>query len=76
LTIELNKLKIRFATEVGRVAKRRVDQRVEPAKKAAQILHKKLLGCVQSQTGVDAERRMVTANQTHCRNDKGLVIIK
>ncbi|KAK7939971.1 hypothetical protein WMY93_003297 [Mugilogobius chulae] len=36
----------------------RVDQRVEPAKKAAQVLHKKLLSCMQSQTGVEAERRM------------------
>ncbi|KAF1374155.1 hypothetical protein PFLUV_G00246610 [Perca fluviatilis] len=35
-----------------------VEQRVEPAKKAAQVLHKKLLGCMQSQTGLDAEKRM------------------
>lgn len=36
-----------------------VEQRVEPAKKAAQMLHKKLQGCMQSQTGIDAEKRMV-----------------
>ncbi|XP_078135973.1 SH3 domain-binding protein 1 [Sander vitreus] len=35
-----------------------VEQRVEPAKKAAQVLHKKLLCCMQSQTGLDAEKRM------------------
>ncbi|XP_061912183.1 SH3 domain-binding protein 1 [Entelurus aequoreus] len=35
-----------------------VEQRVEPAKRAAQMLHKKLLGCMQSQTGLDAEKRM------------------
>lgn len=37
----------------------KVEQRVEPAKKAAQMLHKKLQGCMQSQTGIDAEKRMV-----------------
>lgn len=36
-----------------------VEQRVEPAKKAAQVLHKKLQGCMQSQLGLDAEKRMV-----------------
>ncbi|XP_077359376.1 SH3 domain-binding protein 1 isoform X2 [Festucalex cinctus] len=35
-----------------------VEQRVEPAKRAAQMLHKKLQGCMQSQTGLDAEKRM------------------
>ncbi|XP_018617259.1 SH3 domain-binding protein 1 isoform X2 [Scleropages formosus] len=35
-----------------------VEQRVEPAKKAAQIIYKKLCGCLQSQQGLDAERRM------------------
>lgn len=35
-----------------------VEQRVEPAKKAAQIIHKKLVGCLQSQLGLDSERRM------------------
>ncbi|KAK2820856.1 hypothetical protein Q5P01_023815 [Channa striata] len=35
-----------------------VEQRVEPAKKAAQVLHKKLQGCMQSQPGLDAEKRM------------------
>ncbi|KAM8729272.1 SH3 domain-binding protein 1 [Acanthopagrus schlegelii] len=35
-----------------------VEQRVEPAKKAAQVLHKKLQGCMQSQQGLDAEKRM------------------
>uniref|UniRef100_A0A8C8JNE3 Rho-GAP domain-containing protein n=1 Tax=Oncorhynchus tshawytscha TaxID=74940 RepID=A0A8C8JNE3_ONCTS len=35
-----------------------VEQRVEPAKKAAQVIHKKLLGCLQSQLGLDTERRM------------------
>uniref|UniRef100_A0A4W5JKI3 SH3-domain binding protein 1 n=1 Tax=Hucho hucho TaxID=62062 RepID=A0A4W5JKI3_9TELE len=35
-----------------------VEQRVEPAKKAAQVIHKKLLGCLQSQLGLDPERRM------------------
>ncbi|XP_054454350.1 SH3 domain-binding protein 1 [Anoplopoma fimbria] len=35
-----------------------VEQRVEPAKKAAQVLHKKLQGCMNSQTGLDAEKRM------------------
>ncbi|XP_061666767.1 SH3 domain-binding protein 1 [Syngnathoides biaculeatus] len=35
-----------------------VEQRVEPAKRAAQMLHKKLQGCMQSQTGPDAEKRM------------------
>ncbi|XP_077406664.1 SH3 domain-binding protein 1 isoform X2 [Vanacampus margaritifer] len=35
-----------------------VEQRVEPAKRAAQTLHKKLQGCMQSQTGIDAEKRM------------------
>ncbi|XP_041756255.1 SH3 domain-binding protein 1-like [Coregonus clupeaformis] len=34
-----------------------VEQRVEPAKKAAQVIHKKLLGCLQSQLGLDTERR-------------------
>ncbi|KAM6963698.1 SH3 domain-binding protein 1 [Tautogolabrus adspersus] len=35
-----------------------VEQRVEPAKKAAQVLHKKLQGCMQSQFGLEAEKRM------------------
>lgn len=35
-----------------------VDQRVEPARKAAQVLHKKLQGCMQSQPGLEAEKRM------------------
>uniref|UniRef100_A0A1A8IS01 SH3-domain binding protein 1 n=1 Tax=Nothobranchius kuhntae TaxID=321403 RepID=A0A1A8IS01_NOTKU len=35
-----------------------VEQRVEPAKKAAQVLHKKLQGCMQSQPGLEAEKRM------------------
>ncbi|XP_069012145.1 SH3 domain-binding protein 1 [Embiotoca jacksoni] len=35
-----------------------VGQRVEPAKKAAQVLHKKLQGCMQSQPGLEAEKRM------------------
>nr|XP_055032389.1 SH3 domain-binding protein 1 [Misgurnus anguillicaudatus] len=35
-----------------------VEQRVEPARKAAQIIHKKLAGCLQSQLGLDSERRM------------------
>ncbi|KAK7134610.1 hypothetical protein R3I93_017896 [Phoxinus phoxinus] len=35
-----------------------VEQRVEPAKKAAQTIHKKLVGCLQSQQGLDSERRM------------------
>uniref|UniRef100_A0A665UAU6 SH3 domain-binding protein 1-like n=1 Tax=Echeneis naucrates TaxID=173247 RepID=A0A665UAU6_ECHNA len=35
-----------------------VEQRVEPAKKAAQVLHKKLQACMQSQSGLDAEKRM------------------
>lgn len=33
---------------------------MEPAKKAAQVLHKKLQGCMHSQTGLEAEKRMVT----------------
>lgn len=37
----------------------KVEQRVEPAKKAAQVLHKKLQGCMQSQPGLEAEKRMV-----------------
>ncbi|XP_030630966.1 SH3 domain-binding protein 1 [Chanos chanos] len=35
-----------------------VEQRVEPARRAAQIIHKKLLGLLQSQQGLDTERRM------------------
>ncbi|XP_075890840.1 SH3 domain-binding protein 1 isoform X2 [Nelusetta ayraudi] len=35
-----------------------VEQRVEPAKKAAQVLHKKLQGCMHCQSGLDAEKRM------------------
>ncbi|KAM7381999.1 hypothetical protein PAMA_012731 [Pampus argenteus] len=35
-----------------------VEQRVEPTRKAAQVLHKKLQNCMQSQTGLEAERRM------------------
>ncbi|KAK9530684.1 hypothetical protein VZT92_012172 [Zoarces viviparus] len=35
-----------------------VEGRVEPAKKAAQVLHKKLQGCMHSQTGLEAEKRM------------------
>lgn len=34
-----------------------VEQRVEPARKAAQIIHKKLVGCLQSQQGLDTDRR-------------------
>lgn len=37
----------------------KVEQRVEPAKKAAQLIHKKLQGCMQSQPGLEAEKRMV-----------------
>ncbi len=37
----------------------KVEQRVEPAKRAAQVLHKKLQGCMQSQSGLEAEKRMV-----------------
>uniref|UniRef100_W5KN18 SH3-domain binding protein 1 n=1 Tax=Astyanax mexicanus TaxID=7994 RepID=W5KN18_ASTMX len=35
-----------------------VEQRVEPAKKAAQVIHKKLTSCLQSQQGLDTEKRM------------------
>ncbi|KAF5906312.1 SH3 domain-binding protein 1-like, partial [Clarias magur] len=35
-----------------------VEQRVEPTRKAAQIIHKKLVGCLQSQQGLDSERRV------------------
>ncbi|XP_038156953.1 SH3 domain-binding protein 1 [Cyprinodon tularosa] len=35
-----------------------VEQRVEPAKKAAQVLHKKLQACMLSPLGLEAERRM------------------
>uniref|UniRef100_A0A3Q0SXH4 SH3-domain binding protein 1 n=1 Tax=Amphilophus citrinellus TaxID=61819 RepID=A0A3Q0SXH4_AMPCI len=35
-----------------------VEQRVEPARRAAQVLHKKLQGCMQSQPGLEAEKRM------------------
>ncbi|KAJ7984745.1 hypothetical protein DPEC_G00357950 [Dallia pectoralis] len=35
-----------------------VEQRLEPAKKAAQIIHKKLLACLQSQLGLESEKRM------------------
>ncbi|KAM8889681.1 SH3 domain-binding protein 1 isoform 1-T1 [Synchiropus picturatus] len=35
-----------------------VEQRVEPTKKAAQVLYKKLQACMQSQTGLDTEKRM------------------
>nr|XP_046232715.1 SH3 domain-binding protein 1 [Scatophagus argus] len=35
-----------------------VEQRVEPTRKAAQVLHKKLQGCMQSQSGLEAEKRM------------------
>ncbi|XP_069053106.1 SH3 domain-binding protein 1 isoform X2 [Lepisosteus oculatus] len=35
-----------------------VEQRVEPAKKAFQILSKKLTGCLQSQLGPDMDKRM------------------
>ncbi|KAM4715750.1 SH3 domain-binding protein 1 [Anableps anableps] len=35
-----------------------VEQRVEPAKKAAQVLHKKLQACMQSPLGLEADRRM------------------
>ncbi|KAM6896834.1 SH3 domain-binding protein 1 [Xenentodon cancila] len=46
------------ATELLQEELVRVEQRVEPAKKAAQVLHKKLQGCMQSQPGLDAEKRM------------------
>ncbi|XP_068161634.1 SH3 domain-binding protein 1 [Antennarius striatus] len=35
-----------------------VEQRVEPTRKAAHVIHKKLHGCMQSQLGLDAEKRM------------------
>ncbi|MED6276374.1 hypothetical protein CHARACLAT_002313 [Characodon lateralis] len=35
-----------------------VEQRVEPAKKAAQVLHKKLQACMQSPIGLEPEKRM------------------
>ncbi|XP_076154422.1 SH3 domain-binding protein 1 isoform X1 [Alosa pseudoharengus] len=35
-----------------------VEQRVEPTRKTAQIVHKKLLACLQSQQGLDAEKRL------------------
>ncbi|KAG7491510.1 hypothetical protein MATL_G00004540 [Megalops atlanticus] len=34
-----------------------VEQRVEPARRAAQIIHKRLAGCLQSQQGLEAEKR-------------------
>ncbi|KAM6951003.1 bargin [Aplochiton taeniatus] len=40
------------------MGKGQVEQRIEPAKKAAQVIFKKLQGCLQSQQGLDAERRM------------------
>lgn len=36
---------------------------MEPTRKAAQIVHKKLLACLQSQQGLDAEKRMVRRTQ-------------
>ncbi|XP_063078148.1 SH3 domain-binding protein 1 [Engraulis encrasicolus] len=35
-----------------------VEQRVEPTRKAAHIIHKKLAACLQSQPGLDADKRM------------------
>ncbi|KAL2078060.1 hypothetical protein ACEWY4_025745 [Coilia grayii] len=35
-----------------------VEQRVEPTRKAAHIIYKKLLACLQSQQGLDADKRM------------------
>ncbi|XP_028332380.1 SH3 domain-binding protein 1 isoform X2 [Gouania willdenowi] len=35
-----------------------VEQRIEPAKKASQVLHKKLLACMQSQPGLEADKRI------------------
>uniref|UniRef100_A0A4W4FGC3 SH3-domain binding protein 1 n=1 Tax=Electrophorus electricus TaxID=8005 RepID=A0A4W4FGC3_ELEEL len=35
-----------------------VEQRIEPTKKAAQIIHKKLIGCLQSPQGLEPDRRM------------------
>ncbi|KAJ8332265.1 hypothetical protein SKAU_G00427480 [Synaphobranchus kaupii] len=34
-----------------------VEQRVEPVKRAAQVIHKRLASCLQSQLGADAEKR-------------------
>ncbi|XP_018594021.2 SH3 domain-binding protein 1-like [Scleropages formosus] len=34
-----------------------MEQRIEPTKKAAHIIHKRLSGCLQSQLGLDAEKR-------------------
>ncbi|XP_068610518.1 SH3 domain-binding protein 1 [Brachionichthys hirsutus] len=34
------------------------EQRVEPTRKAAHVIHKKLHGCMQSQLGLEAEKRM------------------
>ncbi|KPP69286.1 SH3 domain-binding protein 1-like, partial [Scleropages formosus] len=35
----------------------KMEQRIEPTKKAAHIIHKRLSGCLQSQLGLDAEKR-------------------
>ncbi|XP_028671093.1 SH3 domain-binding protein 1 [Erpetoichthys calabaricus] len=35
-----------------------VEQRLEPTRKACQIVHKKLTGCLQSQPGLDMEKKM------------------
>ncbi|TSK14678.1 SH3 domain-binding protein 1 [Bagarius yarrelli] len=37
----------------------KVEQRVEPTRKAAHLIYKKLVGCLQSQQGLDSEKRMV-----------------
>ncbi|KAJ8251615.1 hypothetical protein GJAV_G00223250 [Gymnothorax javanicus] len=34
-----------------------VEQRVEPVKRAAQVIHKRLAGCLQGQLGMDTEKR-------------------
>ena len=52
----------------------KVEQRVEPARKAAQVLHKKLLGCMQSQPGLEAEKRMV-AWRLHARDAPKYMIV-
>ena len=55
----LTRVQVLLLLNRSRCLSMKVEQRVEPAKKAAQVLHKKLQACMQSQAGLDAERRMV-----------------
>lgn len=51
---------LQFPTSVPLPSTSQVEQRLEPAKRAAHNVHKRLQACLQGQSGADMDKRVVS----------------